>query len=61
MGLGLPVVPKMITVHLGTPKSAARNVTLPFKDYLKNAIYTNRRTRAKACTTRVLVLGQPQG
>ena len=36
MGIGQPVIPKEITVHLGTPKSAARNVTLPFKDYLKN-------------------------
>ena len=36
MALGTPVVPEVITVHLGTPKSNARNVTLPFKDYIKN-------------------------
>ena len=36
MALGTPVVPQVITVHLGTPKSGARNVTLPFKDYIKN-------------------------
>ena len=36
MGLGTPVIPRMITVHLGTPKSAARNVTLPFREYIKN-------------------------
>jgi len=36
MTLGTPVVPETITVHLGTPASNARNVTVPFKDYLKN-------------------------
>jgi len=36
MGLGMPIIPQVITVHLGTPKSAARNVTLPFRDYIKN-------------------------
>jgi len=61
MGLGTPVVPQVITVHLGTPKSNARNVTVPFREYIANAICTNHRTRAKACTMRILVLGQPQG
>lgn len=32
----LPVVPEFITVHLGPPDSNARNVTLPFTDYVKN-------------------------
>ena len=36
MALGRPVVPQVITVHLGTPKSGARNVTLPFREYIKN-------------------------
>jgi len=36
MALGTPIVPEVITVHLGTPKSNARNVTVPFKDYIKN-------------------------
>jgi hypothetical protein len=36
MGLGTPVTPQTITVHLGSPKSSARNVTIPFKDYIKN-------------------------
>ena len=36
MALGTPLVPQVITVHLGTPKSNARNVTLPFKEYIKN-------------------------
>ncbi|MDR0532160.1 MAG: SpoIID/LytB domain-containing protein [Oscillospiraceae bacterium] len=36
MGLGIPIVPQYITVHLGSPKTSARNVTLPFKDYIKN-------------------------
>lgn len=29
-------VPEYITVHLGTPASNARNVTVPFVDYIKN-------------------------
>ena len=36
MALGTPIVPEVITVHLGTPKSSARNVTLSFKEYIKN-------------------------
>ncbi|MCL2300145.1 MAG: peptidoglycan-binding protein [Firmicutes bacterium] len=36
MSLGTPIIPLVITVHLGTPKSNARNVTLPFRDYIKN-------------------------
>lgn len=31
-----PFVPATITVHLGTPDSAAANVTLPFIDYIQN-------------------------
>jgi len=31
-----PYVPQTITVHLGPPDSSARNVTLPFADYVKN-------------------------
>jgi len=30
------MVPPTVTVHLGTPKTSARNVTVPFKDYIKN-------------------------
>lgn len=40
-----PVIPAMITVHLGPPSSAARNVTLPFWSYIANVasseIYPN--------------------
>ncbi|MBR6533047.1 MAG: spore cortex-lytic protein, partial [Clostridia bacterium] len=32
----LPTIPETITVHLGTPDSNARNVTVPFIDYIKN-------------------------
>lgn len=32
----LPIVPETITVHLGRPDSDARNVTVPFADYIKN-------------------------
>ena len=32
----LPYVPQEITVHLGSPSSNAKNVTLPFVDYVKN-------------------------
>lgn len=31
-----PYIPKTITVHLGTPDSPAENVTVPFRDYIKN-------------------------
>ncbi len=31
-----PVIPTTITVHLGVPSSSARNVTLPFWDYIAN-------------------------
>ncbi len=31
-----PVIPDTITVHLGAPDSAARNVTVPFDEYVKN-------------------------
>lgn len=31
-----PVIPDYITVHLGTPNSNARNVRIPFTDYIKN-------------------------
>ncbi len=29
-------IPEYITVHLGTPASNARNITVPFTDYIKN-------------------------
>ena len=32
----LPFIPEYITVHLGAPSSDARNVTVPFADYIKN-------------------------
>ncbi len=32
----LPVIPEYITVHLGRPTEPARNVTLPFLDYVAN-------------------------
>lgn len=31
-----PVIPDYITVHLGPPNSNAKNVTVPFVDYIKN-------------------------
>jgi peptidoglycan hydrolase-like protein with peptidoglycan-binding domain len=31
-----PIIPETITVHLGSPDSAAANVTVPFADYIKN-------------------------
>jgi hypothetical protein len=36
MGLGTPIIPRVITVHLGSPKASARNITISFKDYVKN-------------------------
>lgn len=32
----LPIVPEFITVHLGKPSAAARNVRVPFSQYIKN-------------------------
>lgn len=32
----LPYIPETITVHLGAPNQAAENVTVPFRDYIKN-------------------------
>lgn len=32
----LPIIPETVTVHLGRPDDAARNVTVPFVDYIKN-------------------------
>ena len=32
----LPVIPESVTVHLGAPNTNAQNVTVPFKDYIKN-------------------------
>lgn len=32
----LPTVPTTVTVHLGAPNTQARNVTVPFTDYIKN-------------------------
>lgn len=34
--MSLPFIPETITVHLGSPKSNATNVTVPFPDYIKN-------------------------
>ena len=32
----LPTIPTNVTVHLGAPNTQARNVTVPFTDYIKN-------------------------
>ena len=36
MAIRYPVVPKNITVHLGAPDESAKNVTIPFTDYISN-------------------------
>ena len=36
MAIRVPVVPEYITVHLGAPDEAARNITVPFIEYIKN-------------------------
>ncbi|MBE6703530.1 MAG: spore cortex-lytic protein [Ruminococcaceae bacterium] len=36
MPTGTPTIPEYITVHLGRPEQNARNVTLPFLDYVAN-------------------------
>lgn len=34
--LDYPIIPKYITVHLGRPSASAQNVSVTFKDYIKN-------------------------
>lgn len=36
MAVRYPIVPNTITVHLGAPDAAARNITIPFTDYISN-------------------------
>ncbi len=36
MAVRYPIVPNMITVHLGKPDEAVRNITIPFTDYISN-------------------------
>ena len=45
MAIRIPVIPTEIIVHLGEPDEAARNITVPFPEYIKNVatgeIYPN--------------------
>ena len=36
MAVRYPIVPNNITVHLGKPNEAVRNITVPFTDYISN-------------------------
>ncbi len=36
MATGTPTIPQTVTVHLGRPEENARNVTVPFLDYVAN-------------------------
>ena len=36
MAVRYPIVPNVITVHLGKPDESVRNVTVPFTDYISN-------------------------
>ncbi len=36
MAIRYPIVPNEITVHLGAPNEATRNITIPFIDYINN-------------------------
>ncbi len=36
MAVRYPIVPNMITVHLGAPSSNARDITIPFTSYISN-------------------------
>lgn len=36
MAVRYPIVPNNITVHLGKPDEAVRNITIPFTDYISN-------------------------
>ena len=45
MQIRSPIIPTEVTVHLGRPDEAARNITVPFIEYIKNVasgeIYPN--------------------
>ena len=45
MAIRIPIIPTDIVVHLGPPDEAARNITVPFIEYIKNVasgeIYPN--------------------
>ena len=45
MAISIPIIPEEIVVHLGEPDEAARNITVPFPEYIKNVasgeIYPN--------------------
>ena len=45
MAIRIPTIPEEIVVHLGKPDEAARNITVPFVEYIKNVasgeIYPN--------------------
>ena len=36
MAVRYPIVPNNITVHLGKPDEAVRNITIPFTNYISN-------------------------
>lgn len=36
MAIRYPIIPNSITVHLGEPDEAARDITIPFTDYISN-------------------------
>ena len=36
MEINTPVIPEVITVHLGAPSEQAKNITIPFTEYIKN-------------------------
>ena len=36
MAIRYPIVPNNITVHLGKPDEAARDITIPFTSYISN-------------------------
>ena len=31
-----PIIPTFITVHIGAPEEAGRNINVPFVEYIKN-------------------------
>lgn len=45
MNIKTPIIPTLITVHLGKPDEAAKNITVPFDEYIKNVasseLYSN--------------------
>ena len=58
MAVRLPYIPSYITVHLGSPGSQAENVTVSFRDYVKNVASSEVYPTWKPAALRANILAQ---